>query len=105
MPLIQDPDSHSRATLEELRRSLREDLASTAEMLRDPSVHVRDPASIETAEELLRGTLDRLDRPGGGENSDLAVDINLAYATLLAVVDIAKSHTDLPRVPRKRSPG
>jgi hypothetical protein len=31
-------------------------------------------------------------------------EVNLAYSTMVSVIDLVKSHTDVPRVPRNRSP-
>ena len=102
MPLVLDPERHSRASLEALVRSLRSDL----EELRGPVGHPRgavlDPASLETARGLLEAALATLARPGPRNRRRLADEANLAYATLLAVIDLVKSHTDVPRVPARR---
>jgi len=105
MPLVHDPTSLPPKILEELLRSLRDDLAETSELVQHPPGTVLDPTSLETASELIRSTLARLDRPGPGTPESLGADINLAYATLLAVIDLLKSHTDVPRVPRSRKDG
>lgn len=89
-------------TLEELRQSLRNDLLETKEFVAQPSGRVVDPASLETAADLLRSVLARLELPGPRSPEAAVADINLAYATLLAVIDLAKSHTEVPRVPRAR---
>ena len=66
MPLVLDPEQHSRHSLEALVRSLRSDL----EELRGPVGHPRgavlDPASLETARGLLEAALATLARPGPG---------------------------------------
>jgi hypothetical protein len=103
MPLIQDPNAFPRSTLVELRKSLRNDLEETRELIDQPVGRVLDPASLETANELLRSTLARLDLLVPTDAPALAADINIAYATLLAVIDLVKSHTDVPKVPRRRS--
>jgi len=105
VPLVLDPNSLSRAALEELRSSLRNDLEETRELIDHPSGRVLDPTSLDTARELLRSVLARLDVAGPRDAAGLAADINLAYATLIAVIDLVKSHTDIPRVPRSRSKG
>lgn len=101
-PLVLDPTSLPLATLRELRRSLRDDLVATRELVEHPGGTVHDPSSIETASELLRSTLVRLDAPAPRTAEALSADVNLAYATLLAVIDLVKSHTNVPRVPRSR---
>lgn len=102
MPLVFDPRSLPEAVLRELHRSLREDLESTNDLVLHPAGDVRDPASLETAAELLRSTLATLDLPGERSPKALASEVNLAYATMIAVIDLVKSHTEVPRVPHAR---
>jgi len=102
MPLVHDPRAFPRDVLVGLRRSLQDDLAETRRWVEEPTGRVLDPASLETASELLRSTVARLEVPGPDTPETLAADINLAYATLLAVIDLVKSHTDVPRVPQRR---
>jgi hypothetical protein len=104
MPLVLDPDRLPEATLRELARSLRQDLEELQETVDSPRGRVLDPASLEVAGELLRSAKARLDLPGRQDRAGWAADANLAYATLLAVIDLVKSHTDVPKVPRSRSP-
>lgn len=104
MPLVLDPTSLPLSSLRELRRSLRDDLVAAQDLVDRPGGAVRDPASLETASELLRWTLVRLDSPAPHTAGALGADVNLAYAALLAVIDLVKSHTEVPRVPRKRAP-
>lgn len=100
MPLVLDPRSLSEKALRELLQSLRRDLEETAGFVEQPPGTVRDPASLTTAAELLRSTLATLDLPGRRSREALAAEINLAYATLAAVIDLVKSHTEVPLVPR-----
>jgi hypothetical protein len=100
---VLDPEHFSEAMLRELARSLRADLAEAVELVAEPGGAVRDPASLETARELGRAALATIDRPGDRTRSEHAADANLAYATMLAVIDLVKSHTDVPRVPRPRT--
>lgn len=103
MPLVLDPTSLPADVLEDLRRSLRDDLAEAGELVHHPAGKVLDPGSLETASELVRSALARLDAPGPRSPEALGADVNLAYAALVAVIDLVKSHTDVPRVPRKRA--
>jgi len=108
VPLVLDPKLLPVAVLEEVRRSLRQDLEETLELVRHPRGVVRDPSSLDTAFDLLEGTLVLLDRPARRDRELLAKEANLAYAVLLAAIDLVKSHTDVPRVPAPRrtaSPG
>ena len=102
MTLILDPTSMPARVLQELHRSLREDLRSTGDFVDHPSGAVLDPASLVTANDLLRSALAVLDRPGPRDPEALAAEVNLAYATMVAVIDLVKSHTDVPLVPRSR---
>ncbi len=106
MPLILEPERHSVAALEELLRSLRSDLDESRDLFLHPRGRALDPASLETAESLLLSTLEAIDAEGPRDATGLAAKVNLAYASLLAVIDLVKSHSDVPRVPaaRKSSP-
>ncbi|HYA58104.1 MAG TPA: hypothetical protein VEH57_06555 [Thermoplasmata archaeon] len=102
MPLVLEAEKLPRATLSELRNSLRNDLIEARDLIDHPRGAVHDPASLETARELLEGALAQVDRPGPRERAALGRDINLAYAALVAVIDLVKSHTDVPLVPAPR---
>jgi hypothetical protein len=105
MPLVSEPPSLSVEILQALLRSLREDLEETHELVLHPQGAVRDPVSLSTAAELLRSTRAILDHPGPRTPEALAAEVNLAYATMVAAIDLLKSHTDVPRVPRARPRG
>jgi len=108
LPLVLDPDSLPEPILRGLLRSLRDDLAGTEELVRAPKGRVLDPASLETAHELLESARAILDRSRRRDRAGVAADANLAYAVMIAVIDLVKSHTDVPRVPPPRpakSPG
>jgi hypothetical protein len=104
MPLVLDPASVPEAVLRELHRSLGEDLAETLELVRHPRGTVLDPASLATAEDLVQSTRAVLAAPGPRDRAQWAAEANLAYAALLATIDLVKSHTDVPYVPRARPP-
>jgi hypothetical protein len=104
MPLVLTPNGLSDNVLHELVRSLRENLREVEALVEHPRGAVRDPASLVTALDLVRSTLSLLDRPGTPDRDRLAADANLAYATMLAAIDIVKSHTEVPRVPVPSSP-
>ncbi len=100
MPLVLDPERLSEATLRELVSGLRDDLAESLEYVQSPRGRVREPAGLEAAEGLVRAALESLDAGGSGDRADLARRANLAYAAMIAAIDLVKSHTDVPRVPR-----
>ena len=95
------PDSRvPDATLRELYDSLVADLPGLASMVLEPKGAVRDPASLATALELLDSARAVVDGPAPSDRAELLRRTNLAYAVLLAVIDLVKSHTDVPRVPQ-----
>ena len=71
-------------------------------MIASPRGRVLDPASLLTARELLDAAVQVLDRPGARTAAERAAEANLAYATMLSVIDLVKSHTDVPKVPPAR---
>jgi hypothetical protein len=85
-----------------MRAEMKEELTGLLEEVRSPHSRVLDPASLWTAEELVRSALAILDRPESGNAPELASEINLGYGVLIATIDLLKSHTDVPRVPRHR---
>ncbi len=102
MPIVLEPERLPRAVLEELHRTLREELAETLELIAHPRGAVLDPASLETARELVEAARASLERPGSRDARALGEEANLAYATMLAAIDLVKSHTDVPKVPPPR---
>ena len=104
MPLIWDANSVSKGALRTTVQTLREGLEETLATIHRPPGRVVDPVSLETAETLLVAALASIDRPGPREPKALALDANLAYAALIAAIDLVKSHTDVPRVPVPRKP-
>ncbi len=102
MPLVLDPERLPRNVLEGLRQELVEGLAETLESVLQPRGAVRHPASLEVAAELLRSTQRLLERPGERDAATLGGEANLAYAVMLAAIDLVKSHTDVPTVPAPR---
>jgi hypothetical protein len=102
VPLVLDPETISEAALRDVVRTLREELAETEDLVRNPKGRVLDPASLETAHDLVRSARAFLDRPASPGRASLAAEANLAYAVLLAAIDLVKSHTDVPKVPPPR---
>jgi hypothetical protein len=103
VPLVLDPKSVPESVLKGLVRSLRADLAETEQLVRNPKGRVIDPASLLTAQELLESAREILTRSQQGDRASLASDANLAYAVMIAAIDLVKSHTDVPRVPPPRT--
>lgn len=103
MPLVHDPTSIPERVLVDLLESFRTDLKETEELVRNPRGRVLDPASLDTALELLGSAEKFFERPASSDPVELAARINLAYSVLIAVIDLVKSHTDVPRVPRPRA--
>jgi hypothetical protein len=102
VPLVLDPESLPEAVLRSLHQTLSDDLAETLELVQHPRGAVRDPSSLATAEDLIASARGVFARPGARTVAELAAEANLAYATMLAAIDLVKSHTDVPRVPPPR---
>ncbi len=102
MSLVNDPESLPESVLEELVRSLRTDLEETEELVRSP--RGRGPRPGQPPHR--RGTDPRGE--GGPRSSrtrtraERGAEANLAYAVMLSVIDLVKSHTDVPKVPPPR---
>ncbi len=103
MPLILEPERLPPKVLDETVAGLETDLTDVLEMVRKPRGAVLDPASLVVAEQLVEAALASLARPGPRDARAQGERANLAYATLLATIDLVKSHTDVPRVPGKRT--
>ena len=102
MPLLPDRIAVPLETLQAMHAEMREELTGLLEEIRHPPARVRDPASLLTAEELLRSTMAILTRPGSRPAAEIGDEINLGYGVLIATIDLLKSHTDVPRVPQHR---
>jgi len=103
VPLVFDPERYSPEELGKLVDEFVQTLVELREGLPSPSPHVLDPASIVTARELIDAALAAMRDPLAVANSQRAANANLGYATMVAVIDLVKSHTDRPRVPRRSS--
>ena len=102
MPIVGEPEKLAIPVLRALVARLSEDLHETLDLVERPAAAVRDPASLETAADLIRATLAIIGREDPQDAVKLGADANLAYASLLAAIDLLKSHTELPRVPVRR---
>jgi hypothetical protein len=112
--LILDPAAYSETALADLVREFSEGLRDLRATVDAPEGKVLDPASLVAARELLDAALRRMDPVATADRVVLAAQVNLGYATMIATIDLVKSHTDVPRVPQprpatsepgKRSPG
>jgi len=104
VPLVLDAERLPRTVLDELHQGLRVSLAETLESIDHPRGAVVDPQSLRTARELVEAAVAVLERPGRRDARALGDEANLAYASMLAAIDLVKSHTDVPRVPRPSRP-
>lgn len=107
MPLVPSPDRLSKETLEQLRKEMRDELQELRSSIDHPVGAVLLPTGLMTAAELADSAIALLDRPGDRSIEALAAEVNLGYASLLAGLDLVKSHTNAPIVPapRSRRPG
>ena len=104
MSLVDDPEALPPTVLAELLSRLKEDLEETRGYVAAPKGRVLDPMSLRTARELVDAADALLGRPGPRDVRRQADVANLVYAVMLAAIDLVKSHTDVPRVPRGRAP-
>jgi hypothetical protein len=99
MPLILDPARVPEATLRamgrELQMELEEVLASVAE--HGPA---KDPLGVVTASDLLRSAIALGQATEGSPVPLTAAVVNVQYETLVAAIDLIKSHFGLPTVPK-----
>jgi hypothetical protein len=102
VPLILDGTSYDRESLRKLAEEMAVGLEELRPMTVSPKAKVLDPQSLLTAREMLDAALAVLRRPGERTDAELAADANLGYATSLAVLDLVKSHTEMPKVPPPR---
>ena len=104
MPLILNPSSHSVEQLREMLRANREDFRETLAGLERPPGDILEPLSLLTAADLVRGVVslsESIDRPEA-DTALLAAMVNVQYDTLLAAIDLMKSHVAMPKVPQRR---
>ncbi|MCI4358223.1 MAG: hypothetical protein L3J95_00325 [Thermoplasmata archaeon] len=103
MPLVADASGWDRDRLVELIRSQREGLIEILRRIRETEPVWRDPMSLRTARDLLTdvGALSEsaLAAPTA-ELSRLVEVANVQYDAILAGVDLLKSHSNVPMVPR-----
>ena len=104
MGLILDPGQYATPVLVELYTSLRKEVEELGDLIQHPRGPVRNAAGLELAETLRGATIAATPRIPVEDRAWLAVEINLLYGTLLTVIDLVKSHTDVPWVPKPRSP-
>lgn len=103
MPLVAEAPGWDRERLVELVRSQLEGVAETLERVRSEDVRWLEPTSRRTAEDLLEDVRRlgeaALAEPGADEAFLLNV-ANVQYDAIVAGIDLLKSHSSLPKVPR-----
>ncbi|MCI4326985.1 MAG: hypothetical protein L3K16_05050 [Thermoplasmata archaeon] len=105
MPLVLDPEAHSVERLRELLDDQRSGLESLLPRFQDAAPGYRDPISLRTAADLVADALRAVDRLAGPDatRDELAAAVNLAYSTVVAGIDLWKTHSGGPLVPRGRA--
>jgi hypothetical protein len=104
VPLILDPDAYSEQVLSTLVTEFANGLAEMRHGLEDPARAVLDESSMVTARELIDAALARINDSGRVTRVTQAANVNLGYATMNAVIDLVKSHTEGPIVPTRGKP-
>jgi hypothetical protein len=99
MPLILDPSSVPDAILRKMARELTVELVEVLDSIaeRGPA---KDPFGIVTAGDLLRAAIALGRATEGAPVALTAAVVNVQYETLLAAIDLIKTHYGLPTVPR-----
>lgn len=104
MPLILNPATHSADSLREMLRMYQEEFREVLAGLEHPPGEVLHPLSLMTAAELVRAVSALstvVDRPDA-EPAALAAMVNVQYDTMIAAIDLMKSHVEMPKVPFRR---
>jgi hypothetical protein len=104
MPLILDPARVPEETLRTMARELATELREVLDSLDDRGP-AKDPLGIVTARDLLAAAIRLAEETEGGSIALTAAVVNVEYETLLAAIDLIKTHYGLPTVPRARPPG
>ena len=103
VPLILDAASVPEATIRTMAKELREELEEILASI-DARGTPKDPLGVVTASDLLKAAI-QLGRETEGAPVGLAAAVvNVEYETLLASIDLIKSHFGLPTVPQGRTP-
>jgi len=95
----------SRLSLDELRTrhtELRTNLVATSVLVRHVATALREPTRLQPAADLIKSTLAILDLPGARGREEILREVNLSNATLAAVIDLVRSHADVPRAPKSK---
>ena len=106
MPLVLDAETYSPEMLRELLDQQREGLREILPRLEVVPEGYRDPSSLRAASDLVAGALravELLDGPDA-DRSELAAAVNLAYAAMVVAIDLMKTHSGGPIVPKGRRP-
>lgn len=100
MALIAPDSVVSESTLRELRTEFLEALTEELDRLTTPNRRVTDAPRLERARELARSFVAAYEAAPPSDRGRLIREVNLGYATMLAVIDLMKGSLDLPFVPR-----
>ncbi|MCI4319664.1 MAG: hypothetical protein L3J87_01710 [Thermoplasmata archaeon] len=103
MPLIEEPDLWTTERLRPLLANFHEELVELAEMLREPPRRPPlDPLGLLTAQGLAAAAADLalLAQAEGLPPRIQVAAVNVAYEATVASIDLMKSHTAGPKVPR-----
>jgi hypothetical protein len=107
MPLIEEPEQWTTERLRPLLANFHEELVELAEMMRAPPRRpALDPLGLLTAQGLAAAAAELVrEAQADGLSPGLQVAaINVAYEATVASIDLMKSHTVGPKVPRQAPP-
>jgi hypothetical protein len=105
MPILVPGTSVSDVELARMIREHREGIQGIVELAKSPEVAIDPPLSLLTISDLGRDLLALCDLALVPEATratrEIAVDAS--YDGMLALMDLIKSHSELPKVPRSRT--
>jgi hypothetical protein len=103
VPLLLDPRRLPEATVRTMAKELAGELEEILESLSDRG-KPRDPWGVVTAADLLTAAIELGRATEGAPVALTAAVVNVQYETLIAAVDLIKTHYGLPTVPRGPKP-
>ena len=99
MPLILDPARVPEETLRTMAKEFTVELQEVLDSIADRGAP-KDPLGIITASDLLTSAIQLGRATEGAPVALTAAVVNVQYETLIAAIDLIKSHYGLPTVPR-----
>lgn len=100
MPLLETTTVLSDEQIGTMLRDHVRAVEGLVQRLEDPSFPAKEPLPIRTAVDLGRDFAALVERNPPADRAARVALLNVAYDTLMAILDIMKMHSDLPKVPK-----